>query len=220
MIMHRPLAPLALLVSFVLFAGCNDSAQSTDAAATDSAVGTAAPVTALTPTPSTLPADTTAAPTPPVRTPDVIYVPTPEDVVEAMLKLGEVKKGDVLYDLGSGDGRIPIAAAKQFGVRGTGIDIDPERIREANANAEKAGVTGLVTFKQEDLFEADFSDATVVTLYLLDSLNEKLRPKLLAELKPGTRIVSHAFRMGDWKPEQTVTVGPRTIYRWTVPDKK
>jgi len=222
MTMHRPLAPLALLVSFILFAGCNDNAQSTGATATASegAVDTAAPVTALTPTPSTVPADTVAAPAPPARTPDVIYVPTPEDVVEAMLKLGEVKKGDVLYDLGSGDGRIPIAAAKQFGVRGTGIDIDPERIREANANAEKAGVTELVTFKQEDLFETDFSDATVVTLYLLDSLNEKLRPRLLAELEPGTRIVSHAFRMGDWEPEQTVEVGPRTIYRWTVPERK
>lgn len=220
MTMHRPLAPLALLVSFVLFAGCSDNASSTDAAVMEDPIDTAAPVTALTPTPSTLPADSVAVPTPPVRTPDVVYVPTPEDVVEAMLKLGEVRKGDVLYDLGSGDGRIPIAAAKQFGVRGTGIDIDPERIREANANAEKAGVTELVTFKQEDLFEADFSDATVVTLYLLDSLNEKLRPRLLAELKPGTRIVSHAFRMGDWEPEQTVQVGPRTIYRWTVPERK
>jgi precorrin-6B methylase 2 len=152
-----------------------------------------------------------------LRSPDVIFVPTPPEVVQAMLKLGEVKKGDVLYDLGSGDGRIPIAAAKQFGVRGVGIDINPERIREANANAQKEGVTNLVTFKNEDLFEANFKDATVVTLYLLDSLNEKLRPKLLADLKPGTRIVSHAFRMGDWKPEQQVEVGGTYIYRWTIP---
>ena len=152
-----------------------------------------------------------------LRSPDVIFVPTPPEVVQAMLKLGEVKKGDVLYDLGSGDGRIPIAAAKQFGVRGVGIDINPERIREANANAQKEGVTNLVTFKNEDLFEANFKDATVVTLYLLDSLNEKLRPKLLADLKPGTMIVSHAFRMGDWKPEQQVEVGGTYIYRWTIP---
>ncbi len=150
----------------------------------------------------------------------MIYVATPPDVVEAMLALAQVREGDVLYDLGSGDGRIPIAAAKQFKVRGTGIDIDPERIAEANQNAEREGVTDLVTFRQEDLFEADFSEATVVTLYLLDSLNEKLRPKLLADLAPGTRIVSHAFRMGDWQPEQTVEVGPRTIYRWTVPERQ
>ena len=154
------------------------------------------------------------------RAPDVVYVPTPHETVQAMLKLGEVKRGDVLYDLGSGDGRIPIAAAKQFGVRGVGIDIDPERIAEANANAKQAGVANLVSFRQEDLFTADFSDATVVTLYLLPSLNEKLMPRLLSELKPGTRIVSHAFLMGDWEPEQTVQVnGGGPIYRWTVPQR-
>jgi cyclopropane fatty-acyl-phospholipid synthase-like methyltransferase len=136
-----------------------------------------------------------------------------------MLKLAEVRDGDVLYDLGSGDGRIPIAAAKKFKVRAVGIDIDPQRIREANANAKAAGVTGEVTFRQEDLFQADFSDATVVTLYLLDSLNEKLRPKLLSELKPGTRIVSHVFRMGDWEPEETQQVSGSTIYRWTIPER-
>lgn len=153
------------------------------------------------------------------RRPDVIYVPTPQNVVEAMLKMAKVKKGDVLYDLGSGDGRIPITAAKMYGVRGTGIDIDPERIAEAKANAQKEGVANLVTFKQADLFTSDFSDATVITLYLLDSLNEKLRPKLLAELKPGTRIVSHAFRMGDWKPEASENIDGRMIYFWTVPKK-
>jgi len=159
-------------------------------------------------------AQTTAAPT---REPDVIYVPTPMDVVEGMLKMGEVKAGDVLYDLGSGDGRIPIAAAKQFGVRGVGIDIDPRRIAEANTNAKNAGVTNLVTFHNADLFTSDFSEASVVTLYLLDSLNEKLAPKLLSELKPGTRIVSHAFRMGLWEPEQTEVINGSTIYRWTIP---
>jgi len=151
------------------------------------------------------------------REPDVIYVPTPQPVVDAMLKLGEVKAGDVLYDLGSGDGRIPVTAAKQFGIKAVGIDIDPQRINEANTNAKSNGVTHLVAFRNEDLFQADFKEASVVTLYLLDSLNEKLAPKLLAELKPGTRIVSHAFRMGAWEPEQTQVVDGSTIYRWTVP---
>lgn len=159
------------------------------------------------------------APAPaPNRTPDVIYVPTPQTTVDAMLALGEVKAGDVIYDLGSGDGRIPITAAKTFGIRGVGIDIDPQRIAEANANAQQAGVTNLVTFKNEDLFTTDFSEATVVTLYLLPSLNLKLRPKLLSDLKPGTRIVSHSFDMGDWEPEKTVDVPEGgTIYLWRVP---
>jgi len=152
--------------------------------------------------------------------PDVIFVPTPHDVVERMLAIAKVGPGDILYDLGSGDGRIPIAAAKKYGIRAYGIDIDPERIKEANANAKKAGVTKLVTFKQQDLFKADFKDATVVTLYLLPDLNEKLRPRLWAELKPGTRIVSHQFAMGNWKPEQTVDLNGRTIYFWTVPERK
>jgi SAM-dependent methyltransferase len=153
----------------------------------------------------------------PARTPDVPYVPTPENVVEAMLKLGEVKKGDILYDLGSGDGRIVVAAAKNFGVKGTGIDINPERIQEANANAKQAGVTDRVRFLNQDLFEADIKDATVVTLYLLPSINLKLRPKLWKDLKPGTRIVSHSFDMGDWAPEKKVEVDGRNIYLWRVP---
>lgn len=155
----------------------------------------------------------------PSQTPDVIYVPTPPAVVEAMLDMVKLRDGDVLYDLGSGDGRIPIAAARRKQVRAVGIDIDPQRIAEANANAKAAGVTGEVSFRQADLFTSDFSDATVVTLYLLDTLNEKLRPKLLAELKPGTRIVSHAFRMGDWEPEKEETIDGRTIYYWTVPER-
>jgi hypothetical protein len=154
------------------------------------------------------------------RTPDVIYVPTPEAVVDAMLELAGVGPGDVLYDLGSGDGRIPIAAAKQHGIRAVGIDIDPVRIREANANALAAGVTDLVTFREEDLFQSDIGEASVVTLYLLQSLNVRLRPKLLAELKPGTRIVSHSFDMADeWEPEQTRQVDSRMIYLWTVPER-
>ena len=150
---------------------------------------------------------------------DVPYVPTPEAVVSAMLRLAQVKRGDVLYDLGSGDGRIVIAAAKRYGVRGTGIDIDPARIREANANARKAGVSKQVRFLNQDLFETDFSDATVVTLYLLPRLNLKLRPKLLAELRPGTRIVSHGFDMGDWEPARTQEIGNTTLYLWIVPPR-
>ena len=151
------------------------------------------------------------------RQPDVIFVPTPQEVVEDMLRLADVKKGDVLYDLGSGDGRIAVTAAKKYGIRATGIDIDPERIKEANENAKKAGVTKLVEFRQEDLFKARFKDATVVTLYLLPDLNVKLRPRLLAELKPGTRIVSHQFDMGDWAPDKKLESNGRTVYFWTIP---
>jgi len=154
------------------------------------------------------------------QTPDVIFVPTPQDVVDDMLRLANVQKGDVLYDLGSGDGRIAITAAKKYGIKATGIDIDPERIREANDNAKKAGVANLVQFRQEDLFQADFSEATVVTLYLLPDLNVKLRPRLLDELKPGTRIVSHQFDMGTWKPDKKLEANGRTIYFWTIPPKK
>jgi hypothetical protein len=153
--------------------------------------------------------------------PDVIFVPTPQEVVEAMLKLANVHKGDVLYDLGSGDGRIPVTAAKQYGIRAYGIDIDPQRIQEATENAKKNGVTNLVQFRREDLFKTNFKEATVVTLYLLPDLNVKLRPRLLAELKPGTRIVSHQFDMGTWKPDKKVELSPgRTIYLWTIPPRK
>ncbi|ARP85173.1 SAM-dependent methyltransferase [Bordetella genomosp. 9] len=152
----------------------------------------------------------------PARAPDVIFVPTPQNVVDAMLDVAKVGPKDVLYDLGSGDGRIPITAAKRFGTRGVGIDIDPQRIQEARANAQKAGVTDKVRFEQADLFQQDLSQATVISLYLLPSLNLKLKPMLL-KLKPGTRIVSHAFDMGDWAPEKTLTVDGRMIYFWTVP---
>lgn len=154
------------------------------------------------------------------RDPDVVYVPTPQPVVDAMLELAEVKPGEVLYDLGSGDGRIPITAARRYGVRAVGIDIDPDRIREARANAKNAGVTDKVSFRQADLFEEDFSEADVVTLYLLESLNVRLRPRLQAELGPGTRIVSHAFGMGDWPAEKMQQIGSNTIYLWTIPERK
>jgi len=154
------------------------------------------------------------------RTPDVIYVPTPPEVVEEMLKLAGVKKGDVLYDLGSGDGRIAVAAARKYGIRAVGINIDPERIREANENAKKAGVADLVKFRNEDLFTANFREATVVTLYLLPELNVKLRPRLWSELKPGTRVVSHQFDMAEWQPQKQIEVNGRTIYFWTIPARK
>ena len=131
------------------------------------------------------------------------YVPTPYDVVNRMLELAGVTRDDVVYDLGCGDGRIVITAAERFGARGVGIDYDPERIAEANANAARRGVQDLVTFIQQDAMEADVSDATVVTLYLLSSSNRKLRPILTRQLRPGARIVSHAFRMGDWRPDVT-----------------
>ncbi len=155
----------------------------------------------------------------PTRRPDVIYVPTPEAVVEAMLQVANVGKNDIVYDLGCGDGRIPVTAAKKYGARGVGIDIDPQRIKEANENVAKNNVGDRVKIVQGDLFEQDLSQATVVTLYLLPSLNVKLMPKLMKELKPGTRIVSHAFDMGDWKPEKELDVEGRKVYYWTIPKR-
>jgi len=157
----------------------------------------------------------------PLRSPDVIFVPTPQEVVDAMLKLAKVTKDDVIYDLGSGDGRIPITAAKTYGARGVGIDIDPQRIKEATENLKTAGVADRVKFLNQDLFATDISEATVVTLYLLPSLNVKLIPKLNKELKPGTRVVSHAFDMAadgvERKPRETLNVNGRTVYFWTIP---
>lgn len=152
-----------------------------------------------------------------LRKPDVIYVPTPQEVVDEMLRVANVGPGDVVYDLGCGDGRLVITAAKKYGARAIGIDINPERIQESLENARKAGVADKVTFRNEDLFEADIKEATVVTLYLLRSLNLKLRPKLWKELRPGTRIVSHNFDMGDWKPEKETEIDGRTVYFWKVP---
>ena len=162
------------------------------------------------------------------RVPDVPYLPTTEEAVVAMLKLADVKSTDVVYDLGCGDGRIVVAAAKNFGARGVGIDIDPVRIAEAKANAKKAAVENLVQFEENDLFQADIHEASVVTLFLLSSVNLKLRPKLLGELKPGTRIVSNTFEMGDWQPDKELTIeqrsdddGPfsRKLYLWIVPNR-
>jgi len=152
--------------------------------------------------------------------PDVIYVPTPEPVVDAMLKLADVKANDVVYDLGSGDGRIVIAAAKRYGARGVGIDIDPMLVTLATENAAAAGVSDRVRFVTQNLFTADLSEASVVTLYLLQSINERLRPKLVRELKPGTRVVSHVFNMGpEWPPQQTIEIGASRIFLWTIADR-
>jgi SAM-dependent methyltransferase len=155
-----------------------------------------------------------------VKLPEVPYVPTENSVVDAMLKLAGVKNTDIVYDLGCGDGRIVVRAAKNHGARGVGVDIDPARIQQARENAKRNDVENLVRFEENDLFEADIHEATVVTLYLLPSVNVRLRPKLLRDLKPGTRIVSHSFDMGDWKPEKEEQVDGATIYLWTVPEKK
>ena len=147
------------------------------------------------------------------------FVPTPNDVVNRMLTLAGVTENDVVYDLGCGDGRIVIAAARDFGARGVGVDIDPQRIAEANANAEQAGVQHLVEFFEQDAMTVDVSDATVVTLYLLSSSNARLRPILTRQLRPGARIVSHAFSMGDWDPDvidrfEDARGSTRTLYLW------
>jgi len=155
------------------------------------------------------------------RKPDVHYVPTPYHVVAEMLRLAGVTPNDVVYDLGSGDGRVVITAAKDFGARGLGVDIDPQRIQEGRANARKAGVADRVQFLQQDLFETDIREATVITLYLLPKLNVQLRPKLLGELRPGTRVVSHTFTMEDWHPDKELRVpgssSDHAVYYWVVP---
>jgi SAM-dependent methyltransferase len=154
------------------------------------------------------------------KKPDVEYVPTPHNVVAEMLRLVEVKKTDVVYDLGCGDGRVVITAAARYGARGVGVDIDPKRIRESRANARRAGVVDRVKFLQEDLFATDIREATVVTLYLLPELNRKLRPKLLSDLRPGTRVASHDFDMGDWHPDQVIYVPgsyEHTVFYWVIP---
>ena len=154
---------------------------------------------------------------------DAPYVPTTRSVVREMLRVAGVSEGDVVYDLGSGDGRIPIMAAKEFGARGVGIEIDPDLVEKARTKAKMAGVADRVEFRRGDLFKTDLSDATVVTLYLWPEINVKLRPKLLRQLDPGDRIVSHDFRMGDWAPDSTVDAGPgntgnEVVYLWTVPE--
>ena len=151
--------------------------------------------------------------------PDVRFVVTPPEVVDAMLAAARVTSADIVYDLGSGDGRIVIAAAKQYGARGVGIEINPQLVAESNASARAAGVSHLVQFVQGDLFTADFSAATVVTLYLSPSLNERIKPRLLRELRPGTRVISHVYDMLGWTADQRVDVDGRWVFLWTVPAK-
>lgn len=154
---------------------------------------------------------------------EVASIPTPMETVDEMLRLADLKKGDVLYDLGSGDGRIPLEAARKYGVRAVGVEIKPQLVEAANKQAKDEGLDKLAHFVQADLFKMNYREANVVTLYLSDSINERLRPKLLKELRPGSRIISHDFRMGDWQPEKTVRVPwknlYRTVYLWTVPEK-
>ena len=151
---------------------------------------------------------------------DVPFVPTPQETVERMLAMAKVGPNDYLIDLGSGDGRIPITAAKKYGIRAMGVDLNPVRIKESIENAKKEGVADKVEFKEQNLFETDISKATVLTMYLLPDVNLQLRPKILSTLKPGTRVVSHAFTMGDWKPDQESTGpdGRNHVYMWIVPD--
>jgi hypothetical protein len=170
-----------------------------------------------------VPAVAAQSPSTGTRPLDVPYVPTAESLVDEMLRMAKVGKNDVLYDLGSGDGRIVITAARRFGTRGVGYDLDPERISEARENARRAGVTDRVRFELQDIFTARISEATVVTMYLLPEVNLRLRPKLLAELRPGTRIVSHNYDLGDWQPlqrkEMDVTGINHTLFLWVVPSR-
>ena len=212
--LKRALVPVLLIL---LAAACARSAQP------PAAQPAAPPPAAATPTPPPPPPPATATPElpkpeTPLRERDVIFVPTPHEVVEEMLKLAKAGPNDIVYDLGSGDGRIPIAAVEKFNVKSAvGIDIDPERIKEALANHAKSTTGNRVRYILGDLFQIDISQATVVTLYLLPSLNVKLIPKFKAELKPGTRIVSQSFdMMGEWEPEQTITVEGRPVYLWTI----
>lgn len=190
-------------------------------------LGTAQAVEALPPA-LTLPDDETLAETAVLSDSDTVkkdvpYVSTSQRVVNRMLEAADVTREDVVFDLGSGDGRIPITAAKKFGARGVGVEIDPELVAEARKKAEEAGVADRVEFRQGDLFQADISEATVVALYLWPEINVKLRPKLLRTLDPGDRIVSHDFRMGDWEPDRVLDLGPgkigqETVYLWVVPE--
>lgn len=211
----------AIVVGMVLLPVCGDRLMS--AAAARSGIVTQAQAT-----PRSVPQSTLEEATPqaeetqseePLEAP---YVPTPQVVVDKMLEMANVGPDDLVYDLGSGDGRVVITAAQKLGARGVGLEIDPELVAQATANAQAAGVSDRVQFREADIFAADFRDATVVTLYLLPEVNLRLRPILLTQLKPGTRIISHSFDMGDWKPEDIEVVrGPsklHILYKWTVPE--
>ena len=199
-------APLAAALSLAALQGCHSNTQTGRTAAPNA-----------TPPPPANVAQVQTAEDPL----DVPYVPTPDAVVARMLEVAKVNSNDLLYDLGSGDGRIVVTAAKEYGARGVGYDLNPKRIEESNENARRAGVADRVRFVKQDLFEADLTGATVVTLYLLHGENLKLRPKLLKDLAPGTRVVSHNYGMGDWEPvsvdEIDIDGAKHFVYYWTVP---
>jgi SAM-dependent methyltransferase len=194
---------LALLLLIAPMVGCAQE-QDSSSQASDDTVSTTLPELQV------APSDSEA---------DVPFVESPQPVVDSMLALANVSENDVVYDLGSGDGRFPITAARTYGARGVGIEIRPELVKEARANAEKAGVADRVEFREGDLFEADLSDATVVTLYLLPSVNLKLRAKLFRDLEPGTRVVSHDFDMDEWEPDTTIEVDGNRLFLWTIPEE-
>lgn len=194
---------LALLLLVAPMVGCAQEQDSSSEAPDDT-------VTTSLPELEVAPSDSEA---------DVPFVESPQPVVDSMLALANVSEDDVVYDLGSGDGRFPITAARTFGARGVGIEIRPELVKEARANAEKAGVADRVEFREGDLFETDLSDATVVTLYLLPSVNLKLRAKLFRDLEPGTRVVSHDFDMDEWEPDTTIEVDGNRLFLWTIPEE-
>jgi predicted O-methyltransferase YrrM len=216
--MFRLIFVIILIAVASIGCGNSDQSQSTGSStATTSSASPSSETPATSPTPKIAGVEIVDQPL------DVPYVPTPNEVVARMLIMAGVNSKDFLYDLGSGDGRIVIAAARDYGTRGIGYDLNPKRIQESKENARKAGVTNRVRFILKDIFEADLTGATVVTLYLLPDVNLRLRPKLLDELRPGTRIVSHNYDMGDWKAEAveelTVKGTKHYIYRWTVPEK-
>jgi SAM-dependent methyltransferase len=200
---RRLLAPLALLLGLLLTLG---SPRAGHAQRTDTLGSSDSPIPGLDVVPQS-------------QKSDVPYVPTATPVVNKMLEMADVDGDDLVYDLGSGDGRIVIQAAKRYGARGVGIEIDPELVEKARAKAQAAGVSDRVQFRQADLFETDFSDATVVTMYLLPSVNKELRPQLFEQLAPGTPVVSHDFDMGAWEPEQTAKLEGDLVYRWTIPEE-
>ena len=210
----KHLAPVLLCISFVVSAVAQSAAPSTSNSPVELKLDTSFADDLR------LAQVAEGSPTEKVK-PDIHYVPTPQQLVDVMLQMAEVKKGELLYDLGSGDGRLVITAAKNHGARAIGIDIDPERIAEAKNNAAEAKVEDKVEFRQADLFKSNFKDADVITLYLLDELNRRLRPQIFAQVKPGTRIVSHAFSMGDWEADADRTVKIKgseyNAYFWVVP---
>jgi SAM-dependent methyltransferase len=199
----RPSLVCALLVAGILpLTGCAQDPDTSDQE----------PPQIQTPSPQTTVGDTTVEA-------DVPYVATPQETVSAMLRLANVTKDDTVYDLGSGDGRIPITAAQRYGARSVGIEIKPSLVQRARKNAKLSGVSDKVEFRQQDIFKADFRDATVVTMYLFPEVNIKLRPMLFEQLEPGDRVVSHSFDMDAWDPDSTVRVNNDVLYLWTIPEE-